>query len=173
MAILMRRMLKSPPGVITHGPSLERPVSAVIVPSARIVRASRGSQTILAVLDVDLTALQSAWARSMAAKQGNSRGRTSLLAVALPRGKTPESVAEERAAERTLPDGESPLGRFVSSTTLSRQPGHKHIPPYDSLSEIKVIEAIVGERREWHAFTKAEPGGSATPQAPSLNVTRR
>ena len=173
VTILMRRMLKSPPGVITHGPSLERPVSAVIVPSARIVRASRGSQTILAVLDVDLTALQSAWARSMTTKQGDSRGRASLLAVALPRGKTPASATEERAAERTLPDGKSPRGRFVSSTSLSRQPGHKHIPPYDSLSEIKVIEAIVGARREWHAFTKAEPEGSATPQAPSLNVTRR
>ncbi|MCH2399632.1 MAG: hypothetical protein MK364_11020, partial [Pirellulales bacterium] len=83
------------------------------------------------------------------------------------------SATEERAAEKTLPERKSPLGRFVSSTTLSRQPGHKHIPPHDSLSEIKVIEAIVGARREWHAFTKAEPGGSATPQDPSLNVTRR
>ena len=76
VTILMRGIVKPPTGVTTHGFSLRRPVSSVIVPSVRIVRASRGGQTILAVPDADLTRLQAVWAASMSDDQdGDSSDR--------------------------------------------------------------------------------------------------
>jgi len=175
VTILVRGVVEPPQGITMHGFSLRRPVSAVLVPSARIVRASRAGQTILAVSDADMTRLQAALAVSMAnAGAGDNSDRSNLLAVALPRA-VPPAANEDRAAETTLPNDESLSGRFASSTALTRQPASAptRIPAFDPVGEIKLLEAIVGGRREWHAFPGGEPDGSASPPAPSLNFARQ
>ncbi|MBM3998814.1 MAG: hypothetical protein FJ297_04590 [Planctomycetes bacterium] len=178
VAILVRGVVEPPTGVITHGFSLRRPVSAVVVPSARIVRRSQAGQTILAVPDADLTRLQAAWAASMTDDVGgNDSGRSHLLAVALPRGISPAAVnqgGEQRVADTVPPSHAPPPNRFVSSTDWTRQPDRssESIPAFDPLGEIKLTEAIVGQRREWHAFA-GEPGSSTSPRAPEWNFTRQ
>jgi len=175
VTILVRGVVKPQAGVIAHGFSLRRPVSSVIVPSARIVRASRSGQTILAVADVDLTQLQAAWAGSMSDdEEGGENNRSHLLAVALPRGDSPAPVRDAHVAETTQPNDTSTPDQFVSSTALTQQPSPAatRIPAFDPLGETKLMEAIVGERREWHAFAGGEPESSAAPQAPALNFVR-
>ncbi|MGE3775869.1 MAG: SAF domain-containing protein, partial [Pirellulaceae bacterium] len=179
VTILVRGVVEPPTGATTHGFSLRRPVSGVIVPSARIVRASQSGQTILAVPDADLTRLQAAWAASMTDDEGrNDSDRSHLLAVALPRGNSPAAENQQdgqRAAERVSPNHASPPNRFVSSPDWIRQPARSSssIPAFDPLGEIKMTEAIVGQRREWHAFASSEPESSATPWAPAWNFTRQ
>ncbi len=87
VAILVRGVVKLPTGIVTHGINLARPISAVIVPSATIVRASSNGRTVLEIPNADLMRFQAVWAASMlcqGAEQGDSH-RSHLLAVALPR----------------------------------------------------------------------------------------
>lgn len=175
VTILVRGIVKPQAGVVAHGFSLRRPVSGVIVPSARIVRASRSGQTILAVADADLTRLQAAWAASMSDdEEGDESDRSHLLAVALPRGDSPVPARDARVADRALPNGASTPDQFVLSNELTRQPSpvSNRIPAFDPLGEVKLLEAVVGKKREWHAFTGDEPRDSSAPQAPALNFVR-
>ncbi|MCA9204581.1 MAG: hypothetical protein KDA59_16115, partial [Planctomycetales bacterium] len=179
VTILVRGVIEPPTGVITHGFSLRRPVSSVIVPSARIVRASRGGQTILAIQDSDLTRLQAAWAASIADNtNGNDSDRSHLLAVALPRGGSPTAVEpgnEQRVAEAASVNHTRPSNRFVSSADWTRQPvpSSKSIPAFDPVGDIHLIEAVVGQQREWHAFDGGEAEQPAKRQAPPLNFARQ
>ena len=175
VTILVRGIVKPPSGVTTHGFSLERPVSAVIVPATRIVRASEGGQTILAVPDEDLTRLQAAWASSLS--EDNADRRSTLLAVALPRGDSRPAVRDQvtgRGSELAAPGGRSP-SRLTASIDWTRRSVQTpaSIPAFDPLGEIKLIEAIVGERREWHAFADDELDSTESSQSPPLNFARR
>ena len=146
VTILVRGIVEAPTGVIAHGAELKRPVSRVVVPAARIVRDSRGGQTILAVADADLTRLQAAWASSMTDNDGKSDNdeRSHLLAVALPRaGNMPTPPVAEVATLSSLAKGQA--GRSHQNA----------IPDFDPAGEVKMLEAIVGTRREWHAFSNA------------------
>jgi hypothetical protein len=157
VTILVRDVLDAPAGVVTHGPALRRPVSRVVVPTARIVRNSRGGQTILAVRDADLTRLQAAWASSITNEDGESDAsdRSHLLAVALPRS---ESDSTRRGVEvATLSD----LAKTDPSALRKNT-----IPDFDQAGEVRMLEVIVGTRREWHAFT-SEPRDSNARQVHS------
>lgn len=178
VTILVRGVVKAPTGVIAHGFSLSRPVSGVIVPATRIVRSSEGGQTILAVPDADLTRLQAAWASSMSEDEAGDRSdRSHLLAVALPRGASPPTVRPQdasRVTETDSPRGKSPSSQFASSTDWTRNSVRTSaaIPAFDSLGEIKLMEAVVGERREWHAFADDEPESAERSPTPPLNFAR-
>lgn len=157
VAILVRGVVTEPAGVIAHGVDLERAVSRVVVPQARIARASRGGQTILAVANADLTALQAAWAESQRASvsAGGERRRSHLLAVALPRG-----AADERpVAPRLTSHGDAAEpGELVEQDLAEQQLAETEtpIPDFDPLSGLNLLEAVVGQRRELHAFPRRE-----------------
>jgi hypothetical protein len=148
VVILIRGVVKAPSGVIAHGMNFERPISSVIVPEARIVRASRGKQSLLEIKNEDLTRLQAAWASSLARddEQGASEKRSHLLAVALPRGAGGELVAS----------------RLAIFQQAAPAPGSE-IADYDPLGGIKLMETLVGKERELHAF----PGNAEGDQLPA------
>ena len=178
VTILVRGVVKPPIGVIAHGFSLRRPVSSVIVPSARIVRASRAGQTVLAVRDADLTRLQAAWAGSMLDDvEGDNSDRSHLLAVALPRGNSPAAAKkrQQQVANEDSQNKGSAASRFASTVAPTHRPGptSTQIPTFDPVGEIKLMEAVVGGRREWHAFVGGAAESSATLQAPSSNATQQ
>jgi hypothetical protein len=159
VAILVRGVVKRPEGVIAHGFDWERPVARVVVNEARILRASQGGQTVLEVANEDLSRLQAAWAASFSEREDQeSVGRRShLLAVGLPRSK--EEVADDPQ---------------VAQVSLHRQPGGpsaSSIPDFDPLSSVRVIEAMVGSRRQWHAF--AGEGQAAMQESSSFNFQGR
>ena len=161
VAILIRGVVKPLSGVVTHGLNLQRPVSSVVVPAARIVRASLNGQTVLEVANEDLTRLQAAWAASMSREeeQGDSSDRSHLLAVALPRGEAPH------IADRAVSMGVADLQPTDSPA--------EDIPAFDPLSGLKFMEAIVGSRREFHAFPAAQPADSASHDSRSFNFARQ
>jgi hypothetical protein len=140
VAILVRGVVKPVSGVIVHGMNLQRPIASVIVPEARIVRASRGGQTVLEIKNEDLTRLQAAWAASLSRddQQGQATGtgkRSHLLAVGLPRG---APVA--------------PDGARLTSFHRSEPARSSSIADFDPLGEIKFVETLIGKQREMHAF---------------------
>ena len=149
IAILERGVSKAPAGVVVHGIDLERPVSYVVVPSVRIVRASRSGQTVLEVANEYLTQLQAAWARSETNDDSDSKSdaRSHLLAVALPRAKSGEST-DPVADVSTTTAAQSSLSKPAKVS------GHNDsvIPAYDPIGGLKFLEARVGSRSELHAF---------------------
>jgi hypothetical protein len=151
VAILVRMVVPAPSGVVTHGLNLDRPVSSVIVPEVRIVRASHGGQTLLAVANEDLTRLQAAWAASISrdGAASDSRNRSHLLAVALPRGLAARNNLDANIADRSVSTS-TPVG-YVQ-VTAEEPSDNAGIPAFDSLSGLKLMEAIVGKHREMHAF---------------------
>ena len=176
VTILVRGIVKAPTGVKTHGFTLERPVSGVIAPAVRIVRASEGGQTILAVPNEDMTRLQAAWASSMS--EDNEGRRSVLLAVAVPRNDSPPTIRQQHTdpvTETASARGVSPRNRFATSTDWTQHSARTSaaIPDFDPLGEIKLMEAIVGERREWHAFADDESESTEDSQAPPLNFARQ
>jgi hypothetical protein len=173
IAVLIRGVVKAPDGVLTHGLSLERPVSSVIVPQATIARASRGGQTVLAVRNEDLTRLQAAWAASVAQDGAESGGRkrSHLLAVALPHEPTEKpnlnapKAASRRIAGQAKPASPLPAAAQVSATTPAPDDA---IPSFDPASDLTLMEAMVGGRRQVHAFPAGRPRSSGS-AVPSLN----
>ena len=168
VTILVRAVVKPTTGVATRGISLKRPVASVIVPSARIVRASQGGQTILAVSDEDLTRLQAVWALSMSEENGGSE-RSHLLAVARPRIGSPIGGGpNDFATLGTLKRGDFP-GRFTSTTNSVSAPNP--IPSFDPLGQAKRMDVIVGGKRERYIF--AGEGAGESSGLPSYNFTGR
>jgi hypothetical protein len=152
VAILIRGVVKPISGVTVHGLNLQRPVSSVIVPEARIARASRGGQTVLEVKNEDLTRLQAAWAASMSRgeqqAEGSDKPRSHLLAVALPRN-TAKPI-----------DGQVAMFQQESGGQIA-------IAPFDPIGEVKIVETIIGKQREMHAFA----GSSSDGQQQSVPLT--
>jgi hypothetical protein len=175
VAILVRGVIEAPSDVIAHGMILERSVSGVIVPSARILRGSKGGQTILAVANEDLTRLQAAWASSLSGDDVERDDRSHLLAVALPRQPSPPLA--ERVADHQEPHSahnESPQNLVSDSAgvTPAAEPTNESIPSFDSAGNLRLLEAIVGKRREWHAFPAANATDQAAEGNPSFNFAR-
>ncbi|QDU98839.1 SAF domain-containing protein [Lignipirellula cremea] len=139
IAILYRGLIKPPAGVITHGLDLERPVASVIVPAARILRASQEGTTVLEISTKDLARLQAAWAASFSPGNGDQAAerRLNLVAVSLP-----------------SPAGETRIASEVRQATPTSTPAKspEDIPGFDPLSNVRVLEAIVGDRRKTHVF---------------------
>ncbi|MEL6105430.1 MAG: hypothetical protein AAFU85_05315 [Planctomycetota bacterium] len=172
VTILVRAVVKPPAGIAGGGLDLKRPVSTVVVPSARIVRASQSGQTILAVADGDLTRLQAVWALSMSEENGGSE-RSHLLAVALPRtGSFVPGSQDDFASIPTLSGGRYP-GRFASVTDSSQQPvsASKSIPSFDPFSQMKRMDVIVGGKRERYIFGGENASSGSASGLPSYNFT--
>lgn len=148
VAILERAVLKAPSGVIAHGIDLERPVSNIVVPKVRIVRASRSGQTILEVANEDLTRLQAAWAASVSEENGSAdKGqRSHLMAVALPR--TDSGNLADPVASRGAAGAGTQFASLEPLATNTQQP----IPDFNPVRGMKLLEARVGSRSEMHAF---------------------
>ncbi|MEO1528669.1 MAG: hypothetical protein AAFX06_24880 [Planctomycetota bacterium] len=169
VTILMRAVVKQPAGVLAGGLNLRRPVSTVVVPSARIVRASQGGQTILAVADADLTRLQAAWALSMSNEDPGS-DRSHLLAVALPRiGASVPGKQDDFASIPTL--SRLNAGRFASKTDASTQPAPKSIPSFDPFGQMKRMDVIVGGKRERYIFADDGTSSDSSSVIPSYDFT--
>lgn len=141
IAILFRAIAKKPEGVITHGLSLERPVASVVVPEARILRASQEGKTVLEVSQKDVTRLHAAWAAAFAKKNDqndeNKNRRLHLVAISLP-----TSVGAD--------SGDTPAPQTTDAKIASGQ--SSFIPDFDPAAETRVLEVIVGDRRETHVF---------------------
>jgi hypothetical protein len=148
--ILVRGVVKAPSGVIVHGMSLERPVATMVVPEARVVRTSRGGQTILEIKNENLQRLQAALAASLSLEDGEAQDSTSrrshLLAVGLPR----EAGSELLASRAAVAHQEAP-------------PARPTIPDYDPLGELKLLECLVGKQQEMHAFANPAPSQPNVP----------
>jgi hypothetical protein len=171
VTILVRGVVQPPKGFVNSGVSLSRPVSSVIVQSARIVRASQGGQTILAVADNDLTRLQAAWADSVS--DDNAGRRSTLMAVAPPRGDSRTSQANHWAGPQDFTQRLSQASvNFVSQSdaipSLSMQSDNppKVIPSFDPLGKIKTMEVIVGGKRDRYVFA-----GDDASDAPTYNLS--
>jgi len=140
ISILFRGVTKRPTGVISHGADLKRPIASVIVPQARILRASQEGMTVLEINNADLARLQAAWAAAFTDDEesgGNAddaNDRLHLVAVSLPTHST--SVVDV-----TRPDT---MGSPIND--------------YDPVRNVRVLEAMVGDRRDIHVF--AEQDGS-------------
>lgn len=139
VAILVRGVARAPEGTISHGLGDRRPVAAVVVPAARIVRATRGGQTVLSVSNRDLTRLQSAWAAAHFGEADQGGRRSHLLAVGKPRD--PASV-HRNSSDGSGPDAAAP------APTADSDP----IPSFDAWAGTRRMEVLVGKAREVHAF---------------------
>jgi hypothetical protein len=142
IAILSRGVVKRPEGVIAHGVDLERPVVSVVVPAARILRSSQEGTTILEISNDDLARLQAAWSAAFTEEGGEhdvERGnnRSHLVAVSLPSSDTSDP-ADAVVRRPTATGGSSSIRR--------------EIPGYDPVTNVRVLEALVGSRREIHVF---------------------
>ena len=171
VTILVRGVLKPPAGFEARGISLRRPISGVIVPSARIVRASQGGQTILAIANGDLTRLQAAWALSMTEDESGGSDRSHLLAVALPRFGSPISADQDEIASKVISsrvDFVSQLTPKLSPTTV---PTSQPIPSFDPLGQTKRMDVIVGGKREHYIFAGDDASSAHSFGLPSFNFT--
>ncbi len=83
VAILVRGVVKPVAGVAMPGLDHSRPMSTVVVPDARIARASLAGQTVLSIANEDLAPLQAAIARSQTDRDADDRSH--LIAVVRPR----------------------------------------------------------------------------------------
>jgi hypothetical protein len=149
IAILFRAVLKRPEGVIAHGVDLERPTASVVVPEARILRASQEGKTVLEISNDDLARLQAAWAAAFTKEEGQDKEgkhqRLHLVAVSLP---------SSTKGDFTVTTVRPPTAVKTASTAS------EDIPDFDPVSNVRVLEAIVGSRRERHIFA----GDGRSPQ---------
>ena len=164
----MRGIVEPPKGLATRGVSLRRPVAGVIVPSARIVRASQGGQTILAVADADLTRLQAAWAASVPG--GVAGRRSTLLAVAPPRSESQSTGPQDFAKPRSQFVGNL-VSRSTAQPSSSEQPGNPSpaIPSFDPLGQMKSMEVIVAGKRDRYIFAGDDASDSSASGLPSYS----
>ena len=161
IAILYRAVLERPEGVITHGVDLERPIASVVVPEARILRASQEGKTVLEISNDNLAILQAAWAAAFTKEDEEDEERKNkrlhLVAVSLPTyapGDLTETAVQPTAIRPT-----------VASTSRRSDSTTNNIPGFDPASNVRVLEAIVGSRREVHVFA-GEGNGVQDPTAP-------
>ena len=168
VTILVRGIVQPPEGVVNRGVSLSRPVSGVIVPSARIVRATQGGQTILAVADADLTRLQAAWADSVS--EENAGRRSTLLAVAPTRDEYQTAASQDFTNTRSRTD-QNLVSRSALMPTAKMQSDNlpKAIPSFDPLGHMKLMEVIIGGKREHYVFAGDDASDSSGSGLPSYN----
>ncbi len=142
IAILYRAVVEPPEGVIAHGLNLERPIASVVVPEARVVRASQEGKTVLAIPERDVTRLHATWAAAFTKEKDQSEEgknqRLHLVAISLPAQSHAGSVAQA-----ALPAAE------VKPAAASAA----RIPDFDPVAQARVLEVIVGGRRETHVFS--------------------
>jgi hypothetical protein len=116
---------------------------------------------VLKIANEDLTRLQAAWAASFSERdgeQGDDR-RSHLLAVGLPR-----------------PAAAPAVGRRVAQLSLRSQADDSslaHIPNFDPSAGMRMMESIVGKRRQWHAFAGSQDGQPAPRDSNSFNFVGR
>ena len=129
IAILYRGMTNAPEkGVIRHGVSLMRPVASVVVPQARILRASHDGHTLLEVESNDLLRLQAALLTKSKEKTNVRKDReTHLIAVSV------------------HVDSDTAQSNNVDTAALS-------VADFDPVSKFQILEAFVGRKREMHVF---------------------
>ncbi len=136
VAILYRGMADAPQkGVIAHGVSLERPIASVVVPQARILRASHEGCTLLEVESNDLLRLQAALLNK-GGSQGGSHKNEELHLIA---------VSVHVDSETSPRDGQPPVAPLS-------------VANFDPASKYHTLETLVGRKREVHIFpsTSAE-----------------
>ncbi len=127
VSILFRGIEQAPAGVIAHGVDLQRPIAAMVVSVARVLRASEAGQTMLEVRNDEMAGLQGALAGV-----GSETSFGKLVAIAPASGSAePNNLAATSA-----------------------------ITDFDPVGEVRYLEAMVGQRREIHAFA-----GRPTPAA--------
>lgn len=162
ITVLYRAIAQGRGDVVSHGVSAERPVAAVVVPQARILRSSEDGQTVLEVPNADLARLQAAWASSShehdhGAGPDDDSPRTNLVAVLLPTKATAEPTAELTSTERSSASAES-----VSHEKSVESRRGPEIHDFDPHAGVRYLEAMVGSRRQVHAFPPSQPDSSTS-----------
>ena len=140
VAILFRAVLKQPEGVIAHGMKLQRPVSTVVVPRARIIRASQEGKTVLEIRKTDLTRLQAFWAKAFTTEKSNDTNKSKRLHLM--------AVSISQSESKTTVQSTTPRANTTAKSS---------IPDFDPATKVRTLEVIVGSRTETHIFPSKKP----------------